>query len=239
MGTYDYLNQDTVWISDAVRGWVPIADMDCEWRWNCAQFLLRRAVSLADWYGYSVEAEMAALGAPDDIMDSEFFADADRMRAPQMWLRTTTLYRALVANLPDDPDELFTLADRARHFSTCCPYRVDGSVCTCELGSLVNPADVDAALAVIQVVQAERRQAEQERRDAEEREAKRRAVQEWMDAHPGLDPDTGRPWFVDVDGVDHSQPHLVSDYCRFDSCWGCGGYHCGPCGDGDERGDDW
>jgi hypothetical protein len=42
-----------------------------------------------------------------------------------------------------------------------------------------------------------------------------------------IDPETGRPWGVDEDGLDHHEEHDPVDSCHFDSCAACGGYHCG------------
>lgn len=227
MGAYTYLSQTAVWIPRAPRDWVPIAEMDDEWRWNCAQLLVRNAAYHAGRYGWSAYMSMA--DAPDEVVDWELNAAAQREREPQKWMRTTKLYQALVTGLPAKRRKLATLADRARHYNTCQVRTGAGEhgECTCAAGAGASAADIDAALVVIREIRAAARKAERERLAAEAAEAKRKAWLEWMDANPGMDPDTKRPWGVDEHGVDHGQPHTDNVHCQYDSCRNCGGYHCG------------
>src|SRR5207237_8806665 len=140
---YNYLNQGEWWVPKMPRQPIRVADMDPEWRHNAARFLMRRAATLAFLYG---GGEIAAMTRPawrnvvgedhgnpvlggrafseldmmsDAAMDA-FDEHADRMvRDPEGWLRTTQLYRALIADLPTDPAELEALAERAQPWSTC------------------------------------------------------------------------------------------------------------------------
>lgn len=41
-----------------------------------------------------------------------------------------------------------------------------------------------------------------------------------------LDPETGLPWGQTSDGFDHAEPHFPVPSCPYDTCAGCGGYHC-------------
>jgi hypothetical protein len=225
IGAYDYLNQTTVWIPRPPQDWVPIAEMDHEWRWNCAQILLRGAAGHADRYGWSALIHMG--DAPDEVIDWEVNAAHQRERNPQAWIRTTKLYRALVADLPGKRRKLTALADRARHYNTCASRTTGDSACNCNVGPDADPTAIDAALVVIRELRAAAKKAERERLETEAREAKSRAWREWMDANPGLDPDTKRPWGVDEDGVNHSERHADNEHCHYDSCRNCGGYHCG------------
>lgn len=235
MGVWDYFNQPNIWLPKPPADAVPIAEMDSEWRWNCSQILLRNAAVHADRYGWGAAIAMGALGAPDDVVDWEIRESEARERNPQAWMRTTTLYRALVADLPVKRRKLIALVDRARHYNTCASRTADGA-CTCNPGPDADPAAVDAALVVIREIRTAARKAERERRETEEREVRRAVLLAWMDANPGLDPDTGRPWHVDEDGVDHSERHSDNKHCHYDSCWGCGGYHCGSyCADDDRE----
>lgn len=152
---YGYLNQGEWWVPKKPRQPIRVADMDPEWRHNAARFLMRRAATLAFLYGGGEIAVMAkpawrnvvgedggkpVLGGPafseldmmsDAAMDA-FDEHSDRMmRDPEGWLRTTQLYRALIADLPTDPAELEALAERARHWSTC-PARTGAGDCRCE-----------------------------------------------------------------------------------------------------------
>lgn len=240
MGIYDYLNQGAVWLPKPPAGAVPIAEMDQEWRWNCSQLLIRNAAAHADRYGWG---EILRHGSDlfDDVMADMDRWDHERRRDPQVWMRTTGLYRALVTGLPRKRGKLATLADRARHYNAC-QVRTGGGehgACTCAAGPGADSAAVDAALIVIREIRAAAKKAERERRETEKVEAQRQALRTWMDANPGLDPDTKRPWGVDEAGVNHSERHRDNEHCRYDSCSGCGGYHCGPCSDDGDDVERW
>lgn len=115
---YILLDQGEVWYprppADAVR----IADMDSEWRRNCARMLLRGAAGYALEYGFG---EIATLSGPlGPHGDEPMFAaesaihhlDEVRTRDPQSWMRTTVLYRALTADLPTDAEDAGQRAER-------------------------------------------------------------------------------------------------------------------------------
>lgn len=152
---YWYLKQGEWWVPKKPRPTVRIADMDAEWRFNSARFLMRQAPTLALLYSFG---EITAMTAPawrdivgedngqpalgeqvfselDAMSDSAFDAfDAHSdwmMRDPEGWLRTTALHRALVAGLPAEGPDADALAERARHWSTC-PARTGGDTCRCE-----------------------------------------------------------------------------------------------------------
>jgi hypothetical protein len=108
--TWDrYLDQGEQWKPNG-KPMVAIADMDPEWRFNASRWLERNAekiVSDMDW--------------ASEVQPSE----------PHTWIRTTALYRALVADLPDCSIALDAIAERAKHWSTC-PARAGGGDCRCE-----------------------------------------------------------------------------------------------------------
>lgn len=152
---YAYFNQAEIWLPNG-RSQVRIVEMDAAWRLNCARFLERRAASYLAQYDFG---EISALSQPTcqevvgedrgevvlsgqvfselDLMGEcardAFDGEAERRRSdPIAWVRSTPLYRALVAGLPtgDDRD---ALAERAKHWSTC-PARSDlAATCGCHL----------------------------------------------------------------------------------------------------------
>jgi hypothetical protein len=108
--TWDwYLDQGEQWKPNG-KPMVAIADMDPEWRFNASRWLERNAEKIASDLDRASEA---------------------RLGDPHGWIRTTALYRALVADLPDCSIALDVIADRARHWSTC-PARAGGGDCRCE-----------------------------------------------------------------------------------------------------------
>ncbi|MBQ1061308.1 hypothetical protein [Micromonospora sp. C41] len=152
---YAYLRQGEWWVPKKPRPPILIADMDPEWRHNAARFLMRRAPMLAFLY---LGGEIAAMTAPvwgdvvgEDngrpVLGRRTFSELDlmsdaaldafdehsdaAMRDPEGWLRTTALYRALVAGLPTEGPDAEQLAERARHWSTC-PARTGSGDCRCE-----------------------------------------------------------------------------------------------------------
>lgn len=151
--TYAYFRQDKLWLPNG-KPPVQITDMDAEWRYNASRWLERRArhfeayFSMGEIFRYAAPLMREVIGEDNgepiergpllsefDLMgDSasdafEEWQDA-RRNDPLMWLRTTALYRALVADLPAKPKKLAKLADRARHYSRC-QIRNGGDECTC------------------------------------------------------------------------------------------------------------
>lgn len=139
MGWLDYLDQGEKWKPDG-RPMVAITDMDVEWRYNASRWLERRAAVIAARYTLAESLRLAVwlaspLGPSEmtaDMMQSDAEREADeRARDPLTWIRTTALYRALVADLPDCSVALEAIAERAKHWSTC-PARNGADGCTCE-----------------------------------------------------------------------------------------------------------
>lgn len=116
---FNYLDQGTIWFA---RGGVHtyIADMDPEWRYNASRMLERKAERLAEAYGWAELDWMARIGPMSEHVEDQFDREIwDRDHDPLAWIRRTTLYRALTANLPTKPKKLRRLAERARHYSMC------------------------------------------------------------------------------------------------------------------------
>jgi hypothetical protein len=122
--SYDrYFDQGEQWKPNG-KPMVAIADMDDAWRHNAARWLERNAAVLAAKYAAAVHMWFAVRG-PDS-------GAAARAADPEGWIRTTALYRALVADLPSG-EARDALAVRARHYSTC-PARIDDdATCNCHL----------------------------------------------------------------------------------------------------------
>lgn len=95
-----YLGQGTTWIPASGQP-VAIRDMDPSWRLNAARWLLRRAGVLALRENYAILRMLDGAQVPDDVDASAFEEFDRRMGDPAAWLRTTPLYRALVADLPE------------------------------------------------------------------------------------------------------------------------------------------
>lgn len=138
MSWLDYLNQGQVWHPSG-KPPVVIADMDLEWRYNAAQWLDRRAYRIGLQHVRAAHAWLAVqlsspLGPSKDAADSlERDIDdqsAEIERDPVAWIRTTELYRALVADLPTKSKEVAALVERARHWSAC-PARTGTEDCRC------------------------------------------------------------------------------------------------------------
>ncbi|MEU3452110.1 hypothetical protein ABZ671_00505 [Micromonospora sp. NPDC006766] len=157
MSWFDYLNQDKVWQPKG-KPPVAIADMDPEWRYNAARWLESGCVKIGHRYSFDARAWLlvqlsSPLGPSENAADA-IEGDIDRETAeikhdPVAWIRTTALYRALVAGLPTKPKKLTALAERARHWSTC-PARNGDANCRCEQIRAANderetaqPADAD------------------------------------------------------------------------------------------------
>lgn len=227
MSAYTMFNQGELWLPKD-RPAVHIDDMGLEWRFNSARLLERGATTSVVRYGWSELFSLSGL-SEDNAMDLANDMDhwqAQRERDPLAWVRTTKLYRALIADLPAELDALTALAERARHWSTCA-VRTGDITCSCDAGPRADDEAIAAMAAVVQEIRDKAAKAEAERIERERLAEEAQRMREWMAANPGLDPDTGRPWHVDEDGVDHSEPHAFNDHCRFDSCGNCGGYHCG------------
>lgn len=150
---YRYLSQGEIWIPQKPRRPLPIADMDLTWRFNAANFLLHRARGYVHRYHFGFvhennapryrevvgedcgqpvfsgaafsEAELMSDHAADAVD-----AEAERnMKDPEAWMKSTALYRALVADLPEG-DELAGIAGAAKHRSAC-PVRAGYGACEC------------------------------------------------------------------------------------------------------------
>ncbi|RKR92845.1 hypothetical protein BDK92_7327 [Micromonospora pisi] len=155
VATYRYFNQGEIWLPKPPRERVRVADMGREWRFNAARFLERRAKALEFRYGFG---EISAMSAPvwfdvvgedngrpvtagPGMSDLDLMSDSasdafdqamdQRVADPVGWLRSTVLYRALVADLPTEQAEVVQLAERAKHWSTC-PVRTGADDCRCE-----------------------------------------------------------------------------------------------------------
>jgi hypothetical protein len=104
-----YLDQGEQWKPNG-KPMVQVADMDPEWRFNASRWLERNAEKI--------------------VSDLDRASEA-RLGEPHTWIRTSALYRALVADLPNCSVALEAIAERARHWSTC-PARTGGGDCRCE-----------------------------------------------------------------------------------------------------------
>ncbi|MFB4275809.1 hypothetical protein ACBJ59_10990 [Nonomuraea sp. MTCD27] len=132
---YRHLNQDTTWVP-ATGVPTLIADMDPAWRFNAANWLIKRVSNLVVAYSYGEGLIMAEpLGRDMDTGDLVYVEMPhevdlsepydDRFDDPEGWLRATPLYQALINDLPDD------IADLARHWSTCDLRIGQGTACSC------------------------------------------------------------------------------------------------------------
>lgn len=121
--TYGYLNQGKVWVPKD-RPALPIADMDGRWRANAARWMERRAAAFERLYTFGeifmlsrptmreviteiggVAYEAGPLFSHLDLMGEHaqdaFDAEQEHRTAdPAAWIRSTPLYRAIVAGLP-------------------------------------------------------------------------------------------------------------------------------------------
>lgn len=154
-GWYAYLNQGDVWFPNK-RPRVRIADMDAAWRLNCTRFLERRAAGLVHRYTFG---EVSSMSQPaydeviedvngDPVLSGQSFSESDllgelaheaieveqesRVADPIRWMRSTALYRALAAGLPDSSIALEALNERARHWSTCPARKSADAACRCD-----------------------------------------------------------------------------------------------------------
>lgn len=133
---YGHLNQSEQWVP-ATGQPLPIAGMDATWRFNAANWLLKRAKNLAFLYGMG---EVLALGdplgtdltgqpvhveAPPEVEADWDREDRERGADPEAWLKTTELYQALVKDLPADAGK------HGRHWSDCDLRTSAGTTCSC------------------------------------------------------------------------------------------------------------
>jgi hypothetical protein len=141
---YAFLDQGEVWFPKG-RPRVRVADMDEAWRLNTTRFMERRASYYALRYNMG---EIFALSEPtmrnvvgeyagQPIEHGPAFSHLDLMgdlaHDAFEWIRTTALYRALAAGLPNCSAALEALKERAQHYSTC-PQRIgQPGNCTCHL----------------------------------------------------------------------------------------------------------
>lgn len=126
---FKYLSQSTTWVPNG-KPPLPIAEMDTSWRRNAANWLLRRAATLAMRFGFgeiqyiygttaltviddgdgnpvdgpempvfAPRGDMAQLALERELEESQQARDGD----PTAWLKTTPLYQALIADLPELP----------------------------------------------------------------------------------------------------------------------------------------
>lgn len=127
---YAYLSQGETWFPNAKPA-IAIADMDPAWRRNAAAFLVRKARNYLLQYdfgevfficggvarevigeddGKPVFGRLVSLGPSPDSLAERLFeqgleeAQAERSADPEAWIKTTPLYKALVAGLPEGPD---------------------------------------------------------------------------------------------------------------------------------------
>ncbi len=129
-GWYTYLNQSELWKPNG-KPLVRIADMSPEWRFNASQWLLHRTKVISHKYIMSCWAEQLQAERLDSVLGEldRGMGRADRdLRA---WLKDMSLFRALVAGLPNEGGPRRRLAERARHWSTC-PMRLTDAICDCQ-----------------------------------------------------------------------------------------------------------
>jgi hypothetical protein len=139
MSWWELLNQDEQWKPNG-KPLVAITDMDETWRYNTIRFLERRAKKLALTYTFEEAARLdhmfgSGMGPSETTMDAllgELDRDAqERTLHPVRWLRSTPLYRALAAGLPQCSAALDVIAEKAKHWAGC-PARDGASECRCE-----------------------------------------------------------------------------------------------------------
>jgi len=133
--TFRYLEQGEAWKPNG-RSAVHIRDMDDRWRYNASRWLERRAKAFAQGYVWGLvqvpgpTAEMASDMFAAGVDEETEFAERD----PVAWIRTTPLYRSLVAGLPEKT-KLWRLAQRAKHWSACPAAERSAAACTCPTGN--------------------------------------------------------------------------------------------------------
>jgi hypothetical protein len=126
------LDQGEVWFPNG-KPRVQITDMDPAWRHNAAAFMLRHAQGYLFHYDLGEIATFLTgpLAPNPDSMAFDSLergmeeAQDERSAAPEAWLKSTALYKALVKDLPENAAEL------AKHWSDCA-IRTDGGACSCQ-----------------------------------------------------------------------------------------------------------
>jgi hypothetical protein len=111
-----YLNQGQIWFPKD-RPQIKIQDMDLDWRRNAANWLVRRSRYFAFMYGIGEFHDLFGRTAKDIFgntvnigpTEGSWASDAverelerrgeEREHNPESWIKTTALYRALVAGL--------------------------------------------------------------------------------------------------------------------------------------------
>jgi hypothetical protein len=127
---YAYFNQGEIWVA---RGSGPIRikeDMDYRWRVNAANYMIKFAFHYQMYYSFGeiyymseplfsetvhvVDGELVLSGAKfsqldlmgDHAMDGYEESQDWARDNPKEWMRTTTLYKAMIHGLPQDALEL-------------------------------------------------------------------------------------------------------------------------------------
>lgn len=92
----DLYGQGEFWRSQDV-GWVRISEMSGSHRANLAAWLIRHAGVIAWRVGH---AELTSLGeAPDEVFASWEYEDKQRADAPERWMRSTPLFKAVTKGI--------------------------------------------------------------------------------------------------------------------------------------------
>jgi hypothetical protein len=151
----EYINQGEKWQPNG-EPVVAIADMDPEWRYNASRWLERNAKAIALKYALDLESWFVSItssphGPSDtsaDMIERDIHAQTAEAFGNQVaWIRTTVLYRALVAELPNGSLALDAIAELARHWSTC-PVRTGDGDCRCDQIRARHEADGEERLGV-------------------------------------------------------------------------------------------
>lgn len=101
INAYRYLSQGQIWVPKD-RPNLPIIDMDPAWRRNAARWLERRAKHFDLLYSLGEALLASRLDLSDLAMDDLLIDQERREQDPVAWIRTTPLYQALLADLPDE-----------------------------------------------------------------------------------------------------------------------------------------
>lgn len=141
-----YVEQGEWWKPNG-KPWIRIAEMDKAWRFNASRWLDRNAARFLNRATDSMMVFLAAELPGMSEMNAYIFENQlDRLLAatddPAQWIRDTSLYRALVADLPTKRGKLERLAARAQHWSSC-PVRTD-QLATCRCAEIQHRQQVIA-----------------------------------------------------------------------------------------------
>lgn len=129
---FAYFNQGETWFPNGKPA-VAISGMDPAWRHNAAAFLVRNARAYLLQYDFGEFFSIQGVTAPvaREALDQGLEeAQAERSADPEAWIKSTPLYKALVAELPEGP-ERDALARAARHWSDCPLRSGEHGTCTC------------------------------------------------------------------------------------------------------------